>query len=145
MIDIKTGDINVGGLIIGKKFKKEDALNLSEEIAKVETSIKGDIFVTFKRKYDGASIEIDIWNDESPNEIEIIPELLVKEDDTEKVTRGLLEESRKWLQKHIAAAPSANSKDGIVYKFEWGKIIATCYEDLHYGLIGGQIKVTYRS
>ena len=143
LVDVMTGDINVGGLVIGKEFDKKDAMNLSEDIAEVEVSIKGNVFVTLKKKYDGVKIEISIWNDDSPNEISIIPELLDTGVDPEIATKALLEESKKWLRKHIVETPSEESEYAIVYKFEWGKIIAMCIEDLHYGLTGGEISVTY--
>ncbi len=103
---------------------------------------RGNVFVTFKKKHDGAKIEINIWNG-SQNEIRITPDLTDKEIKSEDFALSLLKESKRWLQKHIKETPSENSKYAIVYKYKWGKIIAMCNEDLHYGLIGGEIWVIY--
>lgn len=143
MFDVITGDINIDGVVIGKNFGKEDAMGLSKDLAEVEVSKKGNVFVTLKRKYDGAKIEINIWADGSQNEIRITPDLMDKEIEPGNFAISLLEESKKWLQNHIEEMPSENSEYAVVYRYEWGKIIAMCNENLHYGLTGGEIKVIY--
>lgn len=51
--------------------------------------------------------------------------------------------SKNWLKETIEEAPSSESKESISYAFNWGYIRSATRDDIHYGLIGGEIDVRY--
>lgn len=59
------------------------------------------------------------------------------------VAKYMLQTSMQWLKGMIEETPSSESNESISYTFNGGYIRSATRNDIHYGLVGGEIVIYY--
>lgn len=140
MIDLNTGKIEIDGVVVEPKFMLNDLKQFSPIKVDVFDRGNGRGIVRFNNliKSNGinAQIKIEINEKLESRRVVITPALEGTGVD------GLLAASKLWF-KGIVQGTYEEHDDSISGKYMWGHISAQYREDKDYGLIGGEIIISY--
>lgn len=147
MSELKDGILNVNGFLLSKNTKPQDLEALSAADVKIEKSRKGDVFVQFLKPIFGTGfmgyVSVDFYIRKTYPEISIMPKVIDSITSSEDRAKIALFSSKKWLKSVIGVEPTTEDGMSILYKFDWGHILADCWQDRDYGLMGGGIGIKY--
>lgn len=140
MIDLNTGKIEFNGVVIKPKFTLNELKQFEPTKIDVFERKNGRGIARFNDlvKSNGidAQIKIEINEKLGLRRVVIIPSLEKTDVD------GLLIASKLWL-KGIAQGTYEEHVDSISGRYAWGHISAQYKEDKDYGLVGGEIIISY--
>ena len=148
MTDLSKGIIDIEGIILSRNTRASDFINITNPNIKVNISKRGHTYVTFLKplcKNDiDMYIEVACYKDECIPEIVIYPAIPSElQGRYEDVAKYKLEASKQWLSTMIDAQPHTSNTSCIYYKFDLVDYYSAIREDLHYGLLGGEIQVSF--
>lgn len=75
------------------------------------------------------------------NNLSLIPVYHSQMMDPPTTARGMIAIAKEWLKKMINDVPSSESEESICYSYGWGYIHSATRDDIHYGLVGGEINI----
>ena len=138
----------VEGITLSQNTKASDFANVVSPNIKVEVSKRGHTYVKFLKPVTANAIdmyvEVSCYSDSNIPEITlhpvIPPELNGK---YEEVAKHKVEVSKRWLKGIIQDRPTSESRESILFSYDWGYIRSATREDIHYGLIGGEITIRF--
>ena len=139
-IDLKSGRIEIDGVVIEPKFTIKDFEKYDPN--KISILNRGDghgiirILGYVNSNGIDAQIVIEIFEKMDSRRVIIFPSL------DGKNGMSLLDASKAWL-KGIANGSYAESADSISGTYEWGHLSAQCREDRDYRVVGGEIIIHY--
>lgn len=149
MTDLTKGIIEIEGMALSRNSQASDFNNLINPKINVQTSKRGHTYVKFSNPIitnDVAMyVTVAFYVDSDIPEIELLPsvpeELKGKYDE---VAKYKLKASKRWLKGMIDGEPSSESIGSILYSYDWGYIRSATRDDIHYGLVGGEIGIKFR-
>ena len=149
MTDLTKGIIEINGFTLTKNSKPSDFVNLSAEEAKVQVSKRGHTYIKFTKPMHSNGVdvfvEVAFYADSEVPEIKMWPsvpsELKGKYDE---IAWHKLAAAKKWLKGMIAGTPHTSNDSCVFYKFDSVDYFSSINKDVHYGLVGGEIDVTFR-
>lgn len=149
MMDLKNGILDVHGFLLTKDAKLSDFYDLPKEDVKIKTSRLGSIYIKFLHPLHSNGIDVTVEvsfykRSESPKIVlwpAVPSELRGKYVD---ITKYRVEASKKWLKGLIDTEPTVSTSSSVYYEFEGVEYLSLARKDPHYGLVGGEIEVTFR-
>ena len=149
MTDLKNGIIEIDGFEFRPGVKDEDVLIYFADKARVLELASGRKVKFTKPFYladDIYSYAFNFNQDGLLSHFSLIPEVpsYVIDHGYGEQTKYKLEISKKWLKGMIDDSPASESDESILYSFAWGYIRSATRDDIHYGLVGGEIDVVIR-
>lgn len=148
MTDLSKGIIEIDGIILSRNTKPSDFSSVSSDIAKVAVSKRGHTYVNFLNPIQANGIdvfvEVNCYLDAEVPEIKLFPKVPAElKGKYDEIARYKVATSKKWLKRMIDCEPTSESAESILFSFEWGYIRSATRDDVHYGLIGGEINLRY--
>lgn len=149
MTDLTKGIIEIDGMVLSRNSQVSDFKKSINPNIKVQTSKRGHTYVKFLNPIIANDVamyvEISLYADSNIPEIKLFPsvpaELKGKYDEA---ARYKVEASKQWLKGMIDGEPSSESIESILYSYDWGYIRSATRDDIHYGLVGGEIGISFR-
>ena len=140
MIDLKTGIVEIEGVVMGPDSKLEDFKKYDTNLVDVDVWEKGWGIITIKKwiRSNGidASVKFRIDEGENSRQIIIEPTLI------NQSGMNLIDASKKWL-KGMAFGSYKETDNSFIGEYNWGSLIAHYIPDRDYGIVGGEIKIDY--
>ncbi len=148
MTDLSKGILDVGSITLSQNTTASDFDNVASSDIKVEVSKRGHTYVKFLKPLTVNAIdmyvEVACYSDSDTPEITLYPvvppELNGK---YEEVAKHKVEVSKRWLKGIIQDPPTSESCESILFSYDWGYIRSATREDIHYGLVGGEITIRF--
>lgn len=148
MTDLTKGIIEIDGFVLTKDTKLSDFNILSDDVIKTQISKRGNTYIKFCKPIN--SNGIDAYADVSFYTNSTIPKIqfLVSVPSElhgkyEEIAKYKVEAAKKWLKGMIAETPTTDCEEGISFHFKDVSFSSFVHSDVHYGLIGGEIDVTF--
>ncbi len=139
-IDLESGRIEIDGVVIEPKFTVQDFEKYDSNKISIFNRGNGRSIISILGYIHSngvdAQITIEINEKADFRRVIIFPSLDGKND------TSLLNASKAWL-KGMANGSYAESADSISGEYEWGHLSAQYREDRDYGVVGGEIIITY--
>lgn len=149
MTDLTKGIIEIEGMTLSRNTKASDFENINNPNIQVTISKRGHTYVKFKNPIvaDGVPMFINVacYTDSDIPAISIspsIPDSVVDNGYGERQYFAL-SESKKWLEAMIKELPRTSSASCVFYNFDSVDYYASLSNDREYGIVGGNIVVTY--
>lgn len=148
MTDLSKGIIEINGIVITKNSKPSDFENLPADEVKFQVSKLGHTYIKFLTPLHSNGIDVYVKvtfpKDSDCPEIGLcpsVPDHLAGKYD--EIARYMLAASKKWLAGMLHDTPTTDCDEGISYHFDAVSFSSFTYNDIHYGLVGGAIDVTF--
>lgn len=147
-MDLKNGILDVHGFLLTKDAKLSDFYDLPKEDVKIKTSRLGSIYIKFLHPLHSNGIDVTVEvsfykRSESPKIVlwpAVPPEVGT---DYDEITKYKVEASKKWLKGLIDTEPTVSTSSSVYYEFEGVEYLSLARKDRHYGLVGGEIEMTF--
>lgn len=140
MIDLKTGIVEIEGVVMRPDSKLEDFKKYDTNLVNVDIWDKGQGIVMIKKWIRSnnidASVKFCVDEGENSRQLIIEPTLM------NQTGMKLLDASKKWL-KGMVQGSYTETDNSIIGEYDWGYLIAHYIPDRDYGIIGGEIKIIY--
>ncbi len=152
MTDLTRGFVEINGFTFGPETTLEEVKAFFADAIDIldKTEKYGFIIVSFKKRYDItgeiAVNQFKFGKDFSLEAIFLRSRNLGDEykDNLWPDASLCLDSSKRWLRETLPNRPLYEGDKVIAYSFVWGSIYAGVYENVHYGLVDGNIKILYR-
>lgn len=148
MTDLSKGIIEINGIVITKNSKPSDFENLPADEVKFQVSKLGHTYIKFLTPLHSNGIDVYVKvtfpKDSDCPEIGLcpsVPDHLAGKYD--EIARYMLAAAKKWLGGMIDAQPHTSNNSCVYYEFNGVDYYSSISEDIHYGLVGGAIDVTF--
>lgn len=149
MTDLSKGIIEIDGIILSKNTKPSDFSSVPSDIAKVAVSKRGHTYVNFFNPIQANGVdvfvEVNCYLDAEVPEIKLFPKVPaeLKDDGYGNIAMYKLNASKKWLEGMIDCEPNTSNASCVYYKFADVDYFSSISKDIHYGLVGGEINITF--
>lgn len=148
MTDLKKGIIEIDGYVVSSASQASDFDDISPETAKREVSKRGHTYVRFLTPIVANEVamyvNVAFYTDSQIPEIELRPSIPPElKGRYEEVAKYKLSVAKRWLKGMIASEPHASNNSCVFYKFDDVDYFSSISNDVHYGLVGGEISITY--
>ena len=148
MMDLKNGILDVHGFLLTKDTKLSDFYGLPAEDVKIKTTERGNTYIDFIRPLhsNGIDVAVEIYFFKGSTSPKIVlwpavpPEVGT---DYDEITKYKVEASKKWLKGLIDTEPTVSTSSSVYYEFEGVEYLSLARKDRHYGLVGGEIEMTF--
>lgn len=149
MTDLSKGIIEIEGICLSCKSKVSDFENNTNSNIEVKVSKKGNTYVRFLTPLISNNVavyvEIDFYTNNNIPKITLYPAVPSElEGKYDEVAKYKLDSSKAWLKGMITCEPHTLNDSCVFYKFESVDYFSAITKDIHYGLVGGEISVTFR-
>lgn len=149
MMDLKNGILDVHGFLLTKDTKLSDFYGLPAEDVKIKTTERGNTYIDFLHSLHSngidVTVEISFYKGSSSPKITLWPAVPSKlRGKYVDITKYRVEASKKWLKGLIDTEPTVSTSSSVYYEFEGVEYLSLARKDPHYGLVGGEIEVTFR-
>lgn len=148
MTDLKNGIIEINGFTFTPKTTLDEMLQFFGENVRTLEVATGTKVKFLKRYYLTEDLYSYAFNFDDKGRITtfslipVVPDSVVDHGYGERA-KHKLESSKKWLKEMIYIQPTTDCNEGISYHFKDCHISAFVQNDLHYGMLGGEITVYF--
>ena len=149
MTDLSKGIIEIEGVVLSKNTCANDFINLNNPNIDVKISKRGHTYINFLNPIvfnDIAMfVKVACYTNSDVPEIKLFPSIppSVVDHGYGEIPKYKLDAAKQWLKGMINSEPKTSNDSCVFYKFDDVDYFSSISEDIHYGLIGGEINITF--
>lgn len=148
MTDLTKGIIEINGFILTRDSKVSDFDSLTESDARILTSKRGNKYITFLQPINSNGVdcyvEVSFYTDSTTPDIKFFPSVPDElKGDPVAQSKYKVAAAKQWLKGMLDEEPHTSNDSCVFYKFDDVDYFSSVSDDIHYGLVGGEINVTF--
>lgn len=148
MTDLANGIIDVNGFELTRYTQLREFENLPKGVVNIQKSKRGNTYIKFLDPLHSNGVdvivEVSFFSDSPDPEIKLFPKVPSElKGDYIAISQYKLSSAKQWLAGVIKTPPDTSNSSCVFYRFGFVEYFSSVSRDLHYGMSGGEICVTF--